>query len=147
MVKGPSKDMDAIRSKLERAVRRESSDGIVSAYLFGSRAEGRSHRESDVDLAVLLRFEAFPTPRARFEERIRLTSSLSAALGGIAADVVILNDCPPGFARRIVTEGERLHCSDREADHAFVRDIQLRAADLVPFLNRMRRLKLEAIAR
>jgi hypothetical protein len=38
------------------------------------------------------------------------------------------------FSRRVVTEGERVYCSDRELDHASVRDAQLRAADLVPFL-------------
>jgi predicted nucleotidyltransferase len=49
--------------------------GVASAYLFGSHAEGRAHRESDVDL------------------------------------------------------------------------VQLRAADLAPFLRKMRRIKLEALAR
>jgi hypothetical protein len=36
-------------------------------------------------------------------------------------------------------------CSDPEADHAFRRDSQLRAADLEPFLRRARALKLEAL--
>lgn len=58
--------------------------GLVSAYLFGSLAEGRAHRE--------------------------------------------------------------IFCSDAAADHAFVRDVQLRAADLEPFLRRLRRVKLEALA-
>lgn len=147
MMKGLSSEIDAIHAKLERAVRQESRDGIVSAYLFGSRAEGRSHRESDVDVAVLLRLGAFPTPRARFEERVRLTSRLAATLGGLTADVVVLNDCPPGLARRVVTRGERFYSSDCEADHAFVCDVQLRAADLAPFLKRTRRLKLQAIRR
>jgi hypothetical protein len=43
--------------------------------------------------------------------------------------------------------GRRLLCVDAEADHAFVRDVQLRAADLEPFLRRTRRLKLQALAR
>jgi hypothetical protein len=48
---------------------------------------------------------------------------------------------------RVVTEGKRLFCSDDDTDHAFVRDIQLRAADLRPFLEKMRRIKLEAMKR
>jgi hypothetical protein len=64
-----------------------------------------------------------------------------------AVDVVVLNDAPPQFGRRIVTCGLRVVCADPEADHAFVRDVQLRAADLEPFLRRMRRLKLDAIVR
>jgi hypothetical protein len=61
--------------------------------------------------------------------------------------VVILDDAPPHFARRIVLCGVRVFCDDRERDHAFVRDVQLRAADLEPFLRRTRRTKLEAIRR
>ena len=53
----------------------------------------------------------------------------------------------PQLARRIVTRGRRVFCSDAGADHAFVRDVQLRAADLEPFLRRTRRVKLESIAR
>jgi hypothetical protein len=52
-----------------------------------------------------------------------------------------------GSLARIVTRGVRLHCSDPELDHAFVRDVQLRATDLAPFLRRMREIKLEAIKR
>ena len=46
-----------------------------------------------------------------------------------------------------MTEGKRVYCSDPESDHAFVRDAQLRAADIQPFLDRMQRLKLEALTR
>jgi hypothetical protein len=99
-----------------------------------------------VDVAVLLRHVRYPTAAARFDERLRLSSILQAALRTRAVDVVVLNDVPPQFGRRIVTTGLRLICTDLEADHAFVRDVQLRAADLEPFLRRMRRLKLDAIA-
>ena len=118
--------------------------GVASAYLFGSEAEGRAHRESDVDVGVLLHFAHHPTHRARFEARLRLAAELGAALGR-EADVIILNDAPPLLARRIVLDGRRVFCADAEADHAFVRDAQLRAADLEPFLRRARRLKLAAL--
>jgi hypothetical protein len=62
-------------------------------------------------------------------------------------DVVILNDVPPTLAARIVTTGTRAFFSDAELDHAFVRDSQLRAADLLPFLQRTRRVKLAGLVR
>jgi hypothetical protein len=62
-------------------------------------------------------------------------------------DAVVLNDAPPHLARRIAVEGEPLFCSDAGAERAFRRDVQLRAADLEPFLRRMRQIKLEALAR
>ncbi len=121
--------------------------GLASAYLFGSHAEHRAHRESDVDVAVLLSWVTHATRDARFEERVRLSSWLIGALRMNAVDVVVMNDAPPGLGRRIVTRGVRVFCREPELDHAFRRDVQLRAADLEPFLRRARRLKLAAISR
>ena len=121
--------------------------GVVSVYLFGSHAAGRAHRESDVDLGVLLRWDRHPERRDRFEVRVALGSGLASVLGTNEVDVVILNDAPPLLGRRIIWEGRRLFLADPEADHAFVRDVQLQAADLEPFLRRMRAIKLEALAR
>jgi predicted nucleotidyltransferase len=119
--------------------------GYVSAYLFGSQVTGRHHRESDVDVGVLLNWRTHPACRARFEERLKLSSDLIAALGVNEVDVVILNDTPPPLAARIVTEGKRLFCSEPLLDREFLRDVQLRAADLLAFLRRTRRLKLLAL--
>ncbi len=138
---------EEIESRLVQRLAAAEFPGIVAVYLFGSEAEGRPHSESDVDVGVLLDRQRFPTTRERFDERLRLSLRLSGAAGERRADVVILNDAPPTFARRIVTSGRRLLCSDAEAEHAFVRDVQLRAADLEPFLRRMRRIKLESLGR
>ena len=119
--------------------------GIASAYLFGSEAEGRSHRESDVDVGVLLDRAHYPSSRDRFESRLALISEFERGLKGRKVDVLVLNDAPPQLARHVVTRGRRIHCSDPEADHAFLRDAQLRAADIEPFLRRMRMIKLRAI--
>ena len=62
---------------LEALFREPPVPGLVSPYLFGSHAEGRSHRESDIDVAVLLRHAAHPTARERFEVRLRLSSWLA----------------------------------------------------------------------
>ena len=121
--------------------------GVQAAWLFGSHSEGRSHRESDIDVAVLLEHACFPDARARFEVRVAMTTDIIALLHRNEVDLVVLNDAPPLFARRIVLDGRRVHCSDAEAEHAFRRDVQLRAADIAPFLERMRRIKLAALSR
>ena len=74
-----------------------------------------------------------------------LTAQLAFARNDV--DLVILNDAPPHLARAIVTTGRRVFCANSEADHAFVRTIMLRAADLEPFLRRARRVKLRALKR
>jgi hypothetical protein len=76
---------------------------------------------------------------------VRFTSWLIGALGVNAVDVVILNDAPPELGRRIVIDGQKLYCADRQVDRAFVRDVQLRAADLEPFLRRTRQVTLQAL--
>ena len=119
-----------IAATLATALRDRGAGDFVSTYLFGSHAEGRAHRESDVDVGVLLPRESHQTRRDRFEARLRLISFLAGRLGTNRIDVVVLNEAPPELARRIVTRGRRLACVEPEADHAFVRDVQLRAADL-----------------
>jgi predicted nucleotidyltransferase len=136
-----------ISATLTRLLAATPPRGLVSAYLFGSHADGRAHRESDVDLGVLLGWEVHRTRSERFDERVRLSAWLAAELRVPNVDVVVVNDAPPQLGRRIVTGGRRVFCADPEADHAFVRDVQLRAADLEPFLRRTRRVKLAAIAR
>jgi uncharacterized protein len=134
-----------VKSRLEEFFRTHEPSGVLAAYLFGSHAEGRAHRESDVDVGVLLDWGRYASAKDRFDLRVMLGSELIEAVGNNRVDVVILNDAPPELGCAIVTRGVRVFCSDPEADHAYVRDIQLRAADLVPFLERMRRIKLEAL--
>lgn len=138
---------EEIGSRLGRFLREASPRGLVSAYLFGGHAAGRAHRESDIDVGVLLAWDVHPTVGTRFEERLRLTALLATALETDRIDLVVLNDVPPTLGRRIVTSGQRVLCFDPGRDHAFVRDVQLRAADLEPFLRRTRRVKLAIIRR
>ncbi len=123
----------------------EANPGVVSAYLFGSHAAGRPHRESDLDLAVLLDRAVYPIARTRFDARLRLTGDLGRAARRDDIDLVVLNDAPPTLARAILTRGRRIFCRDAEADHVCLRTALLRAADLDPFLRRMRAVKLAVL--
>ena len=145
MTTGSEDHLDRIARSVQELVQDHPEFGVLSVYLFGSQAAGRSHGDSDIDLGFLLDRSVHPGERQRFDVRVDLASLLN--IPGIPGDVdiVILNDAPPLLARRIVTEGRRLFCADHEEDHAFVRNTQLRAADLIPFLRRTRRTKLERL--
>ncbi len=143
----PPMGISDIKGRIQPLFAEPLIPGVVSVYLFGSHAMGNPHRESDVDIGVLLDWSTYPSRRDRSELRVVLGSELVAALHSNDVDVSILNDVPPGLARRIVVDGQRLVCNDPELDHAFVRDTQLRWADLAPFLRRMAAIKLEAIER
>src|SRR3954451_25233909 len=93
--------LDALKSYFE-----DHPDlGVASVYLFGSHAGGRDHRESDVDVGVLLDWDRHPSSQGRFETRIRLGSDLISVVGCNEVDVVILNDAPPLLGRKIIYDG------------------------------------------
>lgn len=123
----------------------DGSKGVASAYLFGSMATGRAHRESDVDVGVLLDRRVYPQPGDRFEARLRLIGLLQAATGR-DIDLVVLNDAPPHLARHIMTAGQRLLVADPALDHGHLRTMLSRAADITPFLRRARAVKLAVLA-
>lgn len=53
---------------LERLLGEEPAPGLVSVYVFGSHAAGRAHRQSDVDIGVVLDRRVHATSKARFGE-------------------------------------------------------------------------------
>lgn len=140
----PTPDAAAVARALVSALDTMAEVEVASAWLFGSTAAGATHRESDVDVAVLLGWTAHPGRADRFDVGIRLAGRLQAELGR-PVDLVVLNDAPPLLGRAIVTRGVRLLLRDPAADHDCVRDVQLRAADLEPWLRRLRRRKLETL--
>lgn len=135
-----------VRSRAEAYFERDAPEGVVAAYLFGSAARGTTHRESDVDIGVLLDRTVYPTRLERSATRVRIGSELVAALGSNDVDLVMLNDVPPGLATRIVLDGTLLMARDAEQVHAFTRDVQLRLGDLQPFLRRTAQVKRRALS-
>ena len=117
---------------------------VAAVYLFGSESRGTAHRESDVDIALLL--EGAPDRDRDFRLRVELGSELIGHLHRNEVDLVILNQAPPLFARAIVTSGQRVFCRNELAARDFVRDVQLKAADLEPFVERGRRRLLDRLA-
>jgi predicted nucleotidyltransferase len=136
-----------LRAALADLLSGPAGKGVVASYVYGSHAAGRPHRESDLDLGILFRLADFPNRAERFEAGLKLHAALQPALGAVPLDLVVLNDAPPGLAAAVVTGGDCVYCPDPEAEHAFRRDSQLRAADLLPFLRRTAALKREAIRR
>lgn len=130
---------------LRRYFREAPPRGLVSAYLFGSHAAGRAHRQSDIDIGICVDRRLLPARAARFDLRVRLTSDLIHAVRCNEVDVVVLNDAPPLFARHVLRSGLRICCRAPDNDRDFRRDVQLRAADLAPFLDRYRRKTLDAL--
>jgi hypothetical protein len=82
------------------------------AYLFGSRAAGAVHAESDIDIAVLL--DDSLSPDERFSKRLSFTGDLSQVFNDDQVDVVVLKDASPLLAYEVLRGGILLYCSDEE---------------------------------
>lgn len=120
--------------------------GVAAGYLFGSQARGHAHRESDVDIAVLLDATTYPRPADRFEVRLRLMADLQVACHR-TVDLIVLNDVPPLLARHVLHDGTLLVAPLPDALRTFTRVTLSRAADLHPFIARSRRAMLETLVR
>lgn len=142
-----SEDDDPLVLALRDHFARHRPPGLVAAYLFGSRARGTACPDSDVDVALLFDRAAQPSAAARDRAAARHGADLVAATHRGDVDVVVLNDAPPELAATVVRDGRPLYTADAAAERAFARYALLRHADLLPFLERTRRLKLRALAR
>lgn len=137
--------MSEVEISLRRYFETTAPRGVASAYLFGSHAAGRPHRESDVDVALLFDYGRAPDRAARAEAAVQLNAEVVGATHVNDVDVVVLNDAPPELAARVVSDGRRVYCANADLDWAFRRTALLRRADIRPFLERTRRVKLRAI--
>ena len=128
--------VDTLRPHLESLFRQHP---VHLAYLFGSQATGRTHAESDVDIAVLL--DASLTADERFTERLTLIGALSHLFGTDSVDVVVLNEASPLLAYEVLRNGVLLYCPD---DDTRV-DFQVRALHAYEDTAPLRNLLAEAM--
>jgi predicted nucleotidyltransferase len=109
-------EVEALQSILDRR------DDVRLCYVFGSVANRRARKTSDVDVAVL--FAGEPAPAALD----RLAEDLEDATGR-AVDLVDLARASPLLAHQIVSTGSCLVCRDRSERAAFETRTILRYLD------------------
>jgi uncharacterized protein len=132
----------SIQRAIARCVSRRRE--IRAAYLFGSTVTGRSRRDSDVDVAVLLGRGA-PRARRALAYRLKLMTELGAVLHRSDIDLVILNDASPLLAHRVLSKGTLVF--ERSATDRVRFQVRIASlyADLVPmFETQIRYLKKHA---
>ena len=125
----------ALCRSLAEALEREGP-ALCCAYLFGSRARGDAGRDSDVDVAVL--FTADP-PLTLAGLHLDLADRLSAAVGGLSVDLLVLNRAPVDLVHRVLRDGVLLLERDRSARIRFEVRARNDYFDLLPHLRRYRR--------
>jgi hypothetical protein len=82
---------------------------IILAYLFGSVAEDKTHKYSDIDVAVYVNDLQ---KENEFDYKLNLIGELNDILQTDDIDLVILNNAPPTLINRIIRYGLLLKCVD-----------------------------------
>jgi len=84
---------------------------VILAYVFGSKASGKEHAFSDVDVAILLKDPSL-------SRVMRIHGLLTNFLGG-NLDTLLLNLAPPFLRYRVVKDGLRVLSRDDEVRVSF----------------------------
>lgn len=84
-------------------------DEILLAYLFGSFAENRTHKFSDVDVAVYVKDLSIDQ---EFDYKLDLIGGLNSILRSDDVDLVVLNHTLPTLRQHIIRHGVLVKCSD-----------------------------------
>ena len=104
-------DIATIRDGIVRCVSRRRE--IQAAYLFGSVVTGRTRKDSDVDVALLLSPKSVRLKDLGY--RLKVSRELANAIGRAAIDLVILNDASPVLAHQVISKGKLVFERSRSA--------------------------------
>ena len=120
----------------------DNTDGVVAAYLYGSRMTGRGSLRSDLDLAILL--ESGDSERDRQHLRTMVQKDLSR-LTKMDVDLVLMNEVGEALLFEIFTKGRLIFERDKTA-HRFFRALRLtRCLDFRYYQERMQRGLVQAM--
>lgn len=111
-------------------------EGLVAAYLFGSRARGDHGARSDVDVALWLG----RAPASFDELPLELTADLEQRLG-VPVDVVVLNGAPSDLVHRVLRDGVLIVERDRSARVRFEVRARSDFFDMTPIRREYRRAR------
>ncbi len=100
---------------------------VKLAYLFGSRAEGKEGKLSDIDIAVLL--DESLSKKERVDLQLKLISTLTRTLKMEWVDLIVMNDAPLSLNYEIIKANHPLLVRDKEEKIDFEHKILSRYLD------------------
>ena len=117
---------------------------VKLAYLFGSVAEGKEGKLSDVDLAVFL--DESLSKKEIFNLQLKLISELTSILKTDRIDLVIMNDAPLLLKYNIIKHGKILK-EDMETKVRVESGILSDYLDMKYYMDRHTNLAIKRIAK
>lgn len=104
----------------------QENEKIYAAYIYGSYATGRQHKESDIDIGVLVNEEL---------DREEL-SEVKAALQNEVdreVDIRVLNERDTRFLQNVLSQAELVFSRDEEERVSFEVEVMQNYRDMKPF--------------
>ncbi|RKD32295.1 type VII toxin-antitoxin system MntA family adenylyltransferase antitoxin [Thermohalobacter berrensis] len=102
-------------------------DDVKAVYLFGSYADNKENRFSDIDLGILL--------KDKYDKKIKLDIlSEMAEIGFCKVDLVILNEAPILMKYEIVKHNKLIYKKDNFDSNSYFSSVIRRYLDFNPFL-------------
>lgn len=116
-------------------------------YLFGSLVRDRTHKLSDIDIAVLLDEERHRAldEKEPYGYKAALIAKLMGVLRKNEIDLVVLNEAPPLLAHEVIRTGVVVFCRDERERIAFEVYTKKRYLDTKPLRTIKRRYLYERI--
>jgi hypothetical protein len=114
-----------IREQVEKFL--EKQDAVVLSYLFGSVAQQRAGKLSDVDLAVYL--DETLNSYEKFDLELELLSDLGDIIGTDRVDLVVMNDAPISLNFEVINANHPLFIRDKDLKVDFEHYIMSRYLD------------------
>lgn len=120
-------------AEIDAAIARELAafPEVAAAWLFGSVARGQARRDSDIDIAVLLRDRSLTLASSHRLVRT-LAARLERAAPGRPVDLVLLAAQSPIFVHRVLTDGRLVLDADVERRIDFESNASSRYFDFLP---------------
>jgi len=114
---------------------------ILLAYLFGSTAQGRTHKRSDIDIALLVDEQKFKRLDAQkpYGYKAFMIAELMGLLCTNAIDLVLLHEASPLLAHEVISKGKILFCRDR--DEGILSDFEIQIKHRYLDTKKLRRIQ------
>ncbi len=115
---------------------------IIAAYLFGSTATGRTHRQSDIDIGILL--------KTRYKQSPLYSSRLARSISKILPsknepDVRVLNNASPRFLFQVIKNGKLIISKNEKKRVQFETGVISQYLDIKPFYEEYDRIRSERL--
>lgn len=117
---------------------------ILAAYLFGSRADGSEHQQSDIDIGIMIDYKY--ENEFKLDDEIELEISIETQLKTNNIDLVVLNKKPLVLQFRILAPYKVVYSRDDNKRCDMEEYIIRSYHDFLPRLNQINKEYFETLA-